>query len=163
MTDNEISTVLKRIPYGFYSITSRGDQDVNAMVLNWLTQLSFDPQLIAIGLQKTSFTRELIEQGMVFAVNLFVKEDADLIKPFTKSRAKNPDKMKGVEWNSGAETGCPIIQGAAAYLECEVTSIHDTGGGYDIIVGKVIGAGVLKEGQVEDTLTLLDLGWSYAG
>jgi hypothetical protein len=30
-------------------------------------------------------------------------------------------------------------------------------------VGEVVGAAVLKPGSVNDMVTLLDLGWSYAG
>ena len=52
MSENQVSEVLRRLPYGFYIITSRHGDDVNAMVLNWLTQVSFEPRMIAIGLQK---------------------------------------------------------------------------------------------------------------
>jgi flavin reductase (DIM6/NTAB) family NADH-FMN oxidoreductase RutF len=151
------------MPYSFYAITSKSDNDVNAMAANWITQASFEPRLIALCLQKTCYTYSLIEQGRVFAVNLFLKEDVDLIKPFTKSRAKKPEKMNEAKFSEGPETGCPILEGSAAYLECEVRSIFETGGDHNIVLGEVISAGIIKEGEVGDSLTLLDLGWSYAG
>jgi len=39
----------------------------------------------------------------------------------------------------------------------------DVGGDHDIVIGEVIGGDVLKEGDVDDTLTLSHLGWSYSG
>jgi flavin reductase (DIM6/NTAB) family NADH-FMN oxidoreductase RutF len=60
-------------------------------------------------------------------------------------------------------TGCPIIEGTAAYIECKVVDLIDVGGDHDILIGEAIGAGVLKPGEAADTLTLPDVGWSYAG
>jgi hypothetical protein len=36
MSDEAIKDALNRMPYGFYSITSRSGDDVNAMVANWV-------------------------------------------------------------------------------------------------------------------------------
>jgi flavin reductase (DIM6/NTAB) family NADH-FMN oxidoreductase RutF len=163
MTDDAIKTMLRRMPYGFYSITSKHGDEVNAMVANWIIQTSFEPRMLAIGLQRSSYSYELISKGKVFAVNLFLRQDDEALKPFTKSRSKNPDKLNGVDFSFAHETGCPIIPGAAGYLECQVKEIFTTGGDHDIVLGEIIGAEVFKEGSVDDTLTLPDLGWSYAG
>ena len=163
MSADPIKDALNMIPYGFHSLTSRAGDDVNAMVFNWFSQVAFEPRLVAVGLQKTSYTHGLVEKSGVFAVNIFNKEDADIIKAFTKGRSKNPDKMKDARYTEGPETGCPILEGAAAYLECKVVGRLDVGGDHEIIVGEVVGAGVNKPGKAADTLTLVDLGWSYAG
>lgn len=163
MTEDQIKDALRMMPYGFYSITSHRGDEVNAMVANWLTQVSFEPRLLALGLQKTSFTHGLVETSKVFTVNIFNKEDADLIKPLTKSRAKNPDKMQGVKYKPAPLTGCPVIEGAAAYLECKVTDMHDAGSEYSIVVAEVVGGEVFKPGEAGDTLSLPYLGWHYGG
>jgi flavin reductase (DIM6/NTAB) family NADH-FMN oxidoreductase RutF len=163
MSDDKIKAVLNRLPYGFYAIGSRGADDVNLMVVNWLMQSAFSPRQVTFALSKTAYTHRLIAEGGVFSVNVFNQEDAEVIKAFTKSREKNPDKVKNAAYSAGPETGCPIVEGAAAYLECRVVSIVDTGADHDLIVGEVVGAGVAKEGKVDTTLSLPDLGWSYAG
>jgi flavin reductase (DIM6/NTAB) family NADH-FMN oxidoreductase RutF len=163
MSDDPIKDALRMMAYGFYCITSRIDNERNIMVANWIMQTSFEPRYIAIGLQKTSFTHKLIEEGKVFAVNIFNKADSEAIKPFTKSRAKNPNKVEEADYSDGPETGCPILVQAAAYLECQLVEIVDIDGDHDIVVGEVIGAGVSKPGDSSDTLTLSDIGWSYAG
>jgi flavin reductase (DIM6/NTAB) family NADH-FMN oxidoreductase RutF len=163
MSDDPIRDVLRLMPYGFYSITSRHEEDVNAMVANWVSQVSFEPRLIAMGLQKTSYSHGLISAGKVFAINLFQASNADAIKPFTKGRSKNPEKMADAAYTEGPETGCPVLMGAAAYLECKVVDIIDVGGDHDLLVGEVVGAGIISAGDVTETLGLPDLGWSYAG
>lgn len=163
MEKDLIKDALKMMPYGFYSITSRSENDVNAMVANWVIQASFTPRLIVVALQKKAYTHSVIEQGGVFAVNIFRAEDEEAIKGFTKGRAKNPDKMADADYTAAPETGCPVLAGAAAYVECRVVDLIDVGGDHDILVGEIVGADVMKEGDVEDMLTLPHLGWSYAG
>ena len=163
MSDDKIKDALNMLPYGFYAIGSKSDDDVNLMVVNWLTQSSFTPRQVTFALSKTAHTHQVIANGGVFSVNIFNKADAEIIQNFTKSREKNPDKVTDANYSAGAETGCPIVDGAAAWLECRVVNTVDSGGDHDLIVGEVVGAGVNNEGKPDDTLSLLHLGWSYAG
>lgn len=163
MSDESIKDALRMMPYGFYSVTSRNGDDVNAMVANWISQVSFEPRLLALGLQKTSYSHGVIERGRVFAINIFRAEDQEIIMPFCKSRAKFPDKIKEATYSAAPVTGCPVLEGAAAYIEFKVQQIIDIGGDHDIVVGEAVGAEVLKPGEASDTLTLPHLGWSYAG
>lgn len=163
MSDDSIKDALRMMPYGFYSITSRSGDEVNAMVANWVSQVSFEPRLVALGLQKTSFSYGLIEEGRVFAINIFRKEDEEILMPFCKSRAKFANKMEEATYRAAPVTGCPILDGAAAYIEFKVARIIDVGGDHDIVVGEPVGAEVLKESEASDVLTLPHLGWSYAG
>jgi flavin reductase (DIM6/NTAB) family NADH-FMN oxidoreductase RutF len=163
MSNDPIKDALRMLPYGFYSITSRNEDEVNIMVANWFTQVSFEPRLVALGLQKTSYSHGLISKGRVFAVNMFNEEDEEHIIPFCKGRAKNPDKVTDATYTLSPVVHCPIVEGAAAYLECQVRDIVDINGDHDIVVAEVVGAGVSKPGDAGDTLSLPKLGWSYAG
>lgn len=163
MSDNSISDALNMIPYGFYAVTSRDGEDRNVMVLNWFSQVSFEPQHVVIGLQNSSYTYGLIEKSKKFAVNIYRKEDAEAVKAFTKSREKNPDKFKSANYSDASVTGVPVLDEAASYLECEVVEMVDTGSGHSAVIAKVVGAGVNKESKTAEILTLPDLGWSYAG
>jgi flavin reductase (DIM6/NTAB) family NADH-FMN oxidoreductase RutF len=163
MSEDTIQAALKRMPYGFYAITSTASGESNAMVANWVMQSSFSPRMLTLALKKGSYTQGLIETGRVFTVNLFLESDFEALRPYTKGRAKNPDKMAQAVFTPAPVTGCLVLQGAAAFLECEVAAIHDDGGDHILVVGLVVGGDVLKEGEVGDTLTLPKIGWSYAG
>ncbi len=163
MSDDPIKTALRMMPYGFYAITSRSAGDVNAMVANWVMQAAFEPRLVAAAISKTAHSHGLIAAGKVFAINLFHQGDADAIKPFSKSRAKNPEKLVGVAYREAANTGCPILPGAAAVIECRLTAVLEPGGDHDLFIGQVVGAEILKPGDAGDMLTLPGIGWSYGG
>ena len=47
------------------------------------------------------------------------------------------DKFATVAHDDGPETGCPILEGALAAMECEVADIFP-GGDHDIVVGKLV-------------------------
>ena len=163
MSDDPIKDALRLMPYGFYTVTSRNGKDVNAMVANWITQASFEPRLVVMALQKTSYTHSVIEKGRVFAINIFKSEDKEAMMPFTKGRSKKPEKMIEANYSKAPETGCPILDGATACIEFKVVDLIDVGGDHDIFVGEAVGAGILKEANVGEIMTLPGLGWSYAG
>jgi len=163
MSENQISDALKLVPYGFYAVGSSFEGDHNVMVLNWLTQASFEPQLIAIGLVKTAYSHGLIEKSGSFTVSLFRQEDKDAVMPFTKGRAKNPEKMQGAKFSLSPELGNPVLDSAVAFIECRVVNAVDTGGDHDIILAEVVNAEVRKPSEAKDMLTLPGIGWSYAG
>ena len=163
MSDDAIKDALRMMPYGFYAFTTVSGDDCNAMVVNWVSQMSYSPRLLAVGIQKTCHSHGLVSDGGVFGLNLFLQADSDAIMGLTKGRAKNPDKMNEAQFSAAPQTGVPVLEGAAAYIECKVTQIVDVGGDHDIVVGEAINAAVLKEGAPPDVLSLTQLGWSYAG
>lgn len=163
MKDDSIKAALRVIPYGFYAITSHHDGIDNAMVANWLSQVSFSPRRLILGLQNTCYTYGLVQKSGVFCINIFRKEDQESLMPYTKSLAKAPDKMEGAVFEPAPETQCPVLQGTAAYIECRVLDIVDINAGHDIVIAEPINAAVLKELEYTDALTLMDVGWHYAG
>ena len=54
------------------------------MVANWMMQTSFRPRQVALGLEQASYTHGRIEKGGVFAINLFLKSGAEVLKPFMR-------------------------------------------------------------------------------
>ncbi len=163
MSDDKIKAALKMMPYGFYAFTTKSGTDVNAMVVNWVSQMSYAPRLLAVGIQKSCYSHGLVEAGQVFGLNLFLQSDKDAIMGVTSGRAKKPEKMQNAQFSAAPRTGVPVLAGAAAYIECKVTHIVDVGGDHNIVVGEAINADVMKAADPPDVLSLTELGWSYAG
>ena len=76
--------VLWTMPSGLYVVGSRARDRRNVMTLNWATQVSFEPKLLGIGVEKTSVTHELIESGGSFTLNTIDREDRAIVRKFTK-------------------------------------------------------------------------------
>ena len=163
MSDDTIKDALKMMPYGFYAFTTKNGDDVNAMVVNWVSQMSYAPRLLAVGIQKSCYSHGLVSAGQVFGLNIFLQADSDAIMSVTSGRAKKPEKMDNASFSAAPQTGVPVLGGAAAYIECKVTQIVDVGGDHDIVVGEAINAEVMKAAAPPEVLSLTELGWSYAG
>src|SRR5439155_24489432 len=76
--------VLWKMPSGLFAIGSRAGDRRNGMTANWVTQVSFDPKLVAVSVEKHAVTHELIEASNTFTVNILDREDRAIVRKFTK-------------------------------------------------------------------------------
>src|SRR4029077_14486099 len=71
MDANVKKTVLRMIPYGLYVLTAKGKDDaVAAATVNWVTQASFAPPLVVVGVKTDSHAHALIKESKAFALNV---------------------------------------------------------------------------------------------
>ncbi len=54
MDPNAKKTALRMIPYGLYVLTAEADGSTCAATVNWVTQASFEPPLLALGIKADS-------------------------------------------------------------------------------------------------------------
>ncbi|HVL03981.1 MAG TPA: flavin reductase family protein, partial [Acidimicrobiales bacterium] len=113
--------VLWTLPYGLYVVGSRTGDRRNLMTLNWVTQLSFEPKLVGIGVEKTALTHELIEQGGAFSLCTVSRDDRAIVRKFTKPVEVDvaAGTMNGFPFHDG-RSGAPILDQAPGYLDCRV-------------------------------------------
>ena len=150
---------LRKIPHGVYIVGVKQDSQLNAFTATWLTQVSFTPPLVALGIKKDSHSFEMIKHSRVFTVNLLGKDQKSIAEHFVKPATVVGEKLKEVPHRLG-KTGAPVLQEAIAYVECEVREIANEHGDHAIVIGEVVEAGVHKD---EPALTLMDTGWHYGG
>ena len=154
--------VLWTLPYGLYVLGSRDGDRRNGMTINWVTQVSFEPKLVAVGVEKGALTHELVEAGGAFSLGTIAREDRAIVRKFTKPVEVDAEAMtlNGFPFHDGA-TGCPILDQSPAYLDCEVRQAVDCGG-HTLFIGEVVDSGFQ---QAEDTevLRMEDTRMSYGG
>jgi flavin reductase (DIM6/NTAB) family NADH-FMN oxidoreductase RutF len=154
--------VLWKMPSGLYIIGSRAADRRNGMTLNWATQVSFDPKLIAISVENTAFTHELITAGQVYALNIIDREDRAIVRKFTKpvdvdDAAKTLNEFP---FHDGV-TGAPILDQAVAYVDCEVRQSVPVGN-HTVFIGEIVDAGFQKE-EATEVLRMEDTRMNYGG
>lgn len=155
--------VLWTLPAGLSVLGSTDGADRrNAMTISWVTQLSFEPKLVGVSVERTAVTYELVDAGGCFAVSLVDREDRAIVRRFTKPvevdlAAKTLNGFEYVERVSGA----PVLAQAAAFIDCEVRD-RVAVGTHTLFVGEVLDAGFLAS---EDTpvLRMEDTRMSYGG
>ncbi|MBW2240604.1 MAG: flavin reductase [Deltaproteobacteria bacterium] len=159
-------TVLRMIPYGLYVLTAESNGNVAASTVNWVTQASFEPPLVAVGVKAGSGAHELIKKSKAFALNVLGKGQNDMAFSFFKPLEREGDSIGGQVFTIG-DSGAPVLANAAASLECKLVETLEHGD-HSIFLGEVIGAGLNAEidGRPDNaTLALGDLGEStfYGG
>ena len=154
--DNKWLSPLGKMTYGIYALTSAYEAAVNIMIASWVSQVSYEPFLIMVGVHPNRYSHYLIEKSGCFALHVLSQKQKNLLRRF-----KGPDpeaKFSGVKWARG-KTGCPILADCICHLECEVTD-RLVPGNHTLFIGKVVDA---KENWEESPLSTLDYSGVYVG
>ncbi|MFI5176506.1 MAG: flavin reductase family protein, partial [Terriglobia bacterium] len=117
---------LRMINYGMYVLSSRVEGHVAAATVNWLSQASFSPPLVMVGLKVDSDTFATVRKAMHFTVNILGQNQKDLAQDFFKASSVEGNRINGHEYESGI-TGGAILKESPASFECKVTDIVERG------------------------------------
>ena len=160
MNADDKKQALRMIPYGLYVLAAESkDGRVAASTVNWVTQASFEPPLVAVGVKADSGAHSIIKESKTFALNILGKGQESMAFSFFKPVEREGNSIAGEPFSSGA-SGAPILSNAQAFLECKLVETTEIGD-HSLFIGEVVGAGTPKEvvGRPDDsTLTLRDLG-----
>jgi flavin reductase (DIM6/NTAB) family NADH-FMN oxidoreductase RutF len=160
MDANAKKTVVRMIPYGLYVLTAKGkDDSVAAATVNWVTQASFTPPLVVVGVKNDSHAHALIKESRSFALNVLGKGQQAMAFTFFKPATREGQTISGEPFRPGT-TGAPILEKAPAFVECRLVDSVERGD-HSVFVGEVVEVGVTKspDGRADDaTLWLKDLG-----
>ncbi len=108
-----------------------GDHPIGVTV-NAFASLSLEPPLILISLARTTAHLRAYLENEQFAVNMLGEDQRNLSITFS---SQNDNHFAGLDFATG-ESGCPVLGGCLANLECTRTTVHE-GGDHFIVVGHV--------------------------
>jgi flavin reductase (DIM6/NTAB) family NADH-FMN oxidoreductase RutF len=160
MDEDAKKTALRMIPYGLYVLTAESPGGaVAAATINWVTQTSFAPPLVVLGVKADSGAHAIIKETGKFALNVLGKGQQGMAFNFFKSHERQGNTIGGEPFEK-SPAGVPILLQTPAWVECTLVDSIERGD-HSIFVGEVTEAGVRQtpEGRADDaTLWLKDLG-----
>ena len=108
MNEDAKKTALRMIPYGMYVLTTKNTQgdEVDAATVNWVTQTSFSPPLVAVGVKADCNTHQFVKHTNVFAINVISGEQINTACTFFKTQERDGNSIGGQRFELGTETGC---------------------------------------------------------
>lgn len=112
------------------------------MSVGSFTSVSLEPALVGFLPGKNASAWPAIEASGKFCVNVLADDQEHVSRVFS---SKAEDRFSGLGWSPTAATGSPKIDGALAWIDCEVDSISDAGDHY-WVMGLVKGLDVAHEG-----------------
>ena len=168
-----IEKALLALSYGVHVIGSHsGDGELNAMLADWVMQVSFKPRLLSVAIENDARTLRFIRETKVFSVNLLLEKDGleiarAVVMPSEGKKVRGRtgeaataiiDKLAGIEYGIH-DNGCPVLDRSLGWLTCDAEQFV-TAGDHTIVIGRVTDGEVLRVGEM---LIERDLGWEYAG
>ena len=103
------------------------------------TSVSLQPPQVLICVGKKLYTNQAILAQGAFAASILGEDQLELGLRFAGLIPEMEDRFVGVETFTSV-TGCPILVGALAWVDCRVHQAHD-GDDHTIFVGEVLAAG----------------------
>jgi len=130
-----------------YVVSSKKDDRLNGQIANALMQVTAEPKIIAVCINRQNLTHEFIEESKVFSVSILSTETSmQFIGHFGFKSGRDIDKFKDMNYKIDV-TGAPIpLDYAIAYLEAEVINSLDIET-HTIFIGRVLNAEVLNENE----------------
>ena len=116
----------------------------NVMAAAWAMPLDFDTPKVAVVVDKSTLTRELIDASGVLSLCVPTVAMKDLVMAAGGMSGKNyPDKLSRCHISTRAAplTGVPLVDGCIAQMECKVLpATAHVAGPHDLILAEVVGA-----------------------
>lgn len=150
--------ILRKIPYGLYILGLRDGEQFHGMVGSWLSQCSFEPPLLMLGIKKGSYSHTMMEHNPFISVNFPAKDQKKLVERFFRPYEVKDNKFGEIPFRLG-KNGVPVLDDAPGYLECKIRQIVP-GGDHDIVIAEVVESELRSDTEM---LTMKDTGWHYGG
>ncbi|SEO56837.1 flavin reductase [Trujillonella endophytica] len=132
-TAQQFRQVLGQYPTGVVVVTATiPGAPPAALTIGSFSSVSLDPPLVAFYPGKDSSTWPKIQAQGRFCINVLGADQEALCRAFA---TKGADKFAGVAWHP-APSGAPIINGAVAWIDCEMEDVLTLGDHY-LVVGHV--------------------------
>jgi flavin reductase (DIM6/NTAB) family NADH-FMN oxidoreductase RutF len=152
---DSIRQVFQKMTYGLYVLTALHNQKAHAMVVSWVSQISYDPPLALVGVRYNRPLIHIIPEAGFFGLNLLQKNQIPLVSGFKLGRPEeNPDWME-----RKTASGVPILKGAGGYLELKLEAMYSPGD-HTLFVGRIMDGGTMADAE---PLSTIDYGGVYIG
>lgn len=146
---NDIEALFRRLTHGVYVVGAAHGDRRNAFTAAWVTQVSYDPLMLAVSINPQHATDALVQASGAFTVNVLKSGAMDVARRFGTQSGRDEDKLAGAAWRPG-KTGAPVLDDALAYFDCEVAGSMPAGD-HELIVARVVDGRVLDATAVPMT------------
>jgi len=159
--DEILNRVLWKIPNVLCLIGASCGDEWNGMTASWVTQVSMEPVLVAVSVDRRAVTHRLIAEGGAFSVNLWSREDTRPFVSFSKPARREGSTLNGRPVRTVA-TGVPIFEEAIAFLDCRLRQAVDCGT-HTLFLGEVVDCGFQHDGEDAPVARMEDTRMHYGG
>jgi flavin reductase (DIM6/NTAB) family NADH-FMN oxidoreductase RutF len=133
--------------YPIYVVCIEHDGQKAGCVAGFVTQCSIDPVRFLVCVSKANHTYQVAEGASAMSLHLLGSGQHDLALLFGHLTGDSADKFARVDWKPG-QTGVPILQRCAAWIEGEILIRHDVGDHVAFLLSPVSGGAGSEAGEL---------------
>ena len=134
-------SVLGRFASGITVVTVRDESGKDfGMTVSAFCSLSLEPPLVLCCIDERTFIHKVLASAPQFAVNILSAAQESISRRFAEHVE---DRFDGIGYTRGV-TGAALLDGALAYIECDLVDCHRSGD-HTIYIGEVIAASAHPE------------------
>lgn len=137
---------MSRFATGVTVATAGSGERIHGMTVNSFTSVSLSPPLVLWCAVEGCRTLKLIQEGGAYAINILSQEQEGLSRHFSSPSTSEGDRFQGLAWRPGPRTGCPLLEGALATLECRLVQDLEAGD-HRILLARVEALTLAGEGS----------------
>jgi flavin reductase (DIM6/NTAB) family NADH-FMN oxidoreductase RutF/rubredoxin len=139
------------LSYGMCIISSKKADKFNGCIVNTVFQITPEPPMVAVSVNKQHLTHEYIVESKCFAVSILAEETPmPFIGRFGFRTGRDTDKLEQVNYRTG-QTGAPIItDNTVGFLEVKVVNSVDVGT-HTLFIGEVAACQTIDNNKIPMT------------
>jgi flavin reductase (DIM6/NTAB) family NADH-FMN oxidoreductase RutF len=136
--------LFRRLTTGVYVVTASHDRQSDGFTAAWVTQVAFEPLLLALSVNPGNATWPLMQQSRQFVINVLKADQQDLARHFGTVSGRDADKMSTVRVIT-RDARATVLAEAAAWLDCRIEQ-QVPAGDHVVIIARVTGGDLLDSG-----------------
>ena len=155
-----MSKLAKKFTYGYYVLTAlkksedletREKDYIAAGTVNWVSQVSFSPEIISVSVGQKSDLNETIDYSQHFTIHLLSKDHKEYVQKFGTKSTIEDGKINGASFQKLNDQA--IIKDTLGYLTCKVVKSENVGD-HTVYFGEVVNEEVHKDKEALCTMQL---------
>jgi flavin reductase (DIM6/NTAB) family NADH-FMN oxidoreductase RutF len=128
---------------GVALVTSHFEDRRHGMTVSSFTSVALAPPLVLVCIDTESRTHAMILNSKIFAAAILAEDQREIADRFAGRQGELEDQFESLPVIT-TPSGCPIPEGALAFVDCRVTAIH-SGGASNVFMGQVTEAKILRQ------------------
>ena len=94
---NEIEKNMTHMTYGIYVLTTRHNSTINGMIASWVSQISYDPHLMAVAVHPNRYSHELMKKKRLFCPEHPCQGSKRTVGPFQRTGCRKKIRCHRLE------------------------------------------------------------------
>lgn len=139
MDPERLREAMARAAAGVGVVTAAWSGGWRGLTASSFFSASLEPPLLVVGLDRFATTRDAVLESSRFNLSLLTSRQRFLAERFSGRAPAVDPGWHEVPHRLGGN-GLPLIEGALAWFECGVRTVHEAGD-HDLVIGDVLDAG----------------------